>query len=153
MCNSCASLAGLVLCFIACYILLVIAPLLICCSVRHRDMHVGNSSKRHKSAQFTLAERCIFHSKCLFRAPVPFNFDTKEIPALPRDDGHVPCWRHFINNRSSAPVVSPRCVSNIARCVQILHGPWSNIARCVSNSVRHRCVGGRCPYGTFWCRH
>ena len=27
MCNSCASLAGLVLCFIACFILLVIAPL------------------------------------------------------------------------------------------------------------------------------
>ena len=27
-CNSCASLAGLVLCFIACFILLVIAPLL-----------------------------------------------------------------------------------------------------------------------------
>jgi len=26
-CNSCASLAGLVLCFIACFILLVIAPL------------------------------------------------------------------------------------------------------------------------------
>jgi len=29
LCNSCASLAGLVLCFIACFILLVIAPL--CC--------------------------------------------------------------------------------------------------------------------------
>jgi len=27
LCNSCASLAGLVLCFIACFILLVIAPL------------------------------------------------------------------------------------------------------------------------------
>jgi len=33
-CNSCASLAGLVLCFIACFILLVIAPLValvVCC--------------------------------------------------------------------------------------------------------------------------
>jgi len=29
LCNSCASLAGLVLCFIACFILLVIAPLAI----------------------------------------------------------------------------------------------------------------------------
>ena len=29
MCNSCASLAGLVLCFVACFILLVIAPLAI----------------------------------------------------------------------------------------------------------------------------
>jgi len=28
-CNSCASLAGLVLCFIACFILLVIAPLVV----------------------------------------------------------------------------------------------------------------------------
>jgi len=28
LCNSCASLAGLVLCFIACFVLLVIAPLL-----------------------------------------------------------------------------------------------------------------------------
>ena len=28
MCNGCASLAGLVLCFIACFILLVIAPLI-----------------------------------------------------------------------------------------------------------------------------
>ena len=33
-CNSCASLAGLVLCFIACFILLVIAPLPIQCRFR-----------------------------------------------------------------------------------------------------------------------
>jgi len=33
LCNSCASFAGLVLCFIACFISLVIAPLVIdCCS-------------------------------------------------------------------------------------------------------------------------
>ena len=38
-CNSCASLAGLVLCFIACFILLVMAPLLgqlLCCCRRRR---------------------------------------------------------------------------------------------------------------------
>jgi len=30
LCNSCASLAGLILSFIACFILLVIAPLALC---------------------------------------------------------------------------------------------------------------------------
>ena len=34
VCNSCASLAGLVLCFIACFILLVIAPLMYSCVQR-----------------------------------------------------------------------------------------------------------------------
>jgi len=57
LCNSCASLAGPVLCFIACFILLVIAPLV-------HDTVVPNLSRyRHSVRQvinnltFTQAER------------------------------------------------------------------------------------------------
>jgi len=40
-CNSCASLAGLVLCFIACFILLVIAPLPFKCRYAEcADLHI-----------------------------------------------------------------------------------------------------------------
>ena len=37
-CNGCASIAGLVLCFIACFILLVIAPLLLHVSTGYRSL-------------------------------------------------------------------------------------------------------------------
>ena len=48
-CNSCASLAGLVLCFIACFILLVIAPLLMVFAVVSHD---GASSHVSSDAEF-----------------------------------------------------------------------------------------------------
>jgi len=45
--NSCASLAGLVLCFIACFILLVITPL------NSRDLECGNACNNSKTAQLS----------------------------------------------------------------------------------------------------
>ena len=42
-CDSCASLAGLVLCFIACFILLVIAPLLCMLMASLRDSEAADA--------------------------------------------------------------------------------------------------------------
>ena len=47
-CNSCASLAGLVLCFIACFILLVIAPLAVTSLDWLRDTSDPHETLRHQ---------------------------------------------------------------------------------------------------------
>ena len=54
-CNSCASLAGLVLSFVACFILLVIAPLQHLFAVLQRQLYVDGFSKRPTHAGVTHA--------------------------------------------------------------------------------------------------
>jgi len=69
LCNSCASLAGLVLCFIAGFILLVIAPLW---TVMHRSLYeYATFSKRERRLAIVNGQKqyCIY--RCRRRHVVP----------------------------------------------------------------------------------
>ena len=60
-CNSCASLAGLVLSFIACFILLVIAPLQRPYSVRYTTDFVSTTQVFKRAKCFVISQRMIFY--------------------------------------------------------------------------------------------